>query len=61
MSPPDDPQQDDNVVRLGTETLLAIAEELRKMYDADLRKKPSPKLQALLRRIESGESISGKQ
>jgi hypothetical protein len=41
----------DNVVRLGTETLFAIAAELRAMYDADLRLKPSPKLDRLVQMI----------
>jgi hypothetical protein len=36
MSLPDDDTKH-NVVRLGTETLFAIAEQLRRMYDADLR------------------------
>ena len=58
MSPPDGPQQDDNVVRLGTETLFAIADELRRMYDADLRKKPSKRLEQLMRKIERGEDLS---
>jgi hypothetical protein len=48
----------DKVVRLGTETLFAIAEQLRRMYDADLRTKPSEKLERLMRRIERGEDIS---
>ena len=60
MSSPDDdgPKDGGNVVRLGTETLFAIAEELRRMYDADVRKKPSPKLEELMRRIERGEDIT---
>jgi len=60
MSPPDDdgPNDGGNIVRLGTETLFAIADELRRMYDADLRQKPSAKLQELMRRIERGEDIS---
>jgi hypothetical protein len=53
----DEPPHKDNIVHLGTETLFAIAEELRRMYDADLRKKPSAKLESLLRRIERGEDI----
>jgi hypothetical protein len=57
-SPGDDDAKDGgNVVRLGTETLIAIAEELRRMYDADVRKKPSAKLEELIRRIERGEDI----
>ena len=54
--PEDDTEQ--NVVRLGTETLFAIAEQLRRMYDADLRAKPSEKLEQLMRRIERGEDVS---
>src|SRR5260370_5718585 len=46
-----------NVVRLGTETLFAIAEQLRRMYDADLRTKPSEELERLMRRIERGEDV----
>ena len=41
-----------NVVRLGTETLFAIADQLRRMYDADLRAKPSERLEKLMQRIE---------
>ena len=59
MSVPDDKKQRDNVVRLGTETLFAIADELRRMYDADLRSKPSTELERLLRKIERGEEPSG--
>jgi len=59
MSVPDDKKQQDNVVRLGTETLFAIADELRRMYDADLRSKPSTELERLLRKIERGEEPSG--
>src|SRR5262245_6248 len=47
-----------NVVRLGTETLFAIADQLRRMYDADLRTKPSDELERLMQRIERGEDIS---
>jgi hypothetical protein len=57
MSLPDDRKKADNVVRLGTETLLAIAEELRRMYDADLRSKPSEQLERLMRRIQRGEEV----
>jgi len=59
MSVPDDKKQQDNVVRLGTETLFAIADELRRMYDADLRSKPSSELERLLRKIERGEDPPG--
>jgi hypothetical protein len=57
MSLPDDDKQRDNVVRLGTETLFAIAEELRRMYDADLRSKPSQRLERLMQLIERGEKL----
>jgi hypothetical protein len=50
----------DNVVRLGTEALIAIAEGLRRMYDADLRSRPSERLERLLRKIENGEDLSQK-
>jgi hypothetical protein len=53
--PEDDTEH--KVVRLGTETLFAIAEQLRRMYDADLRAKPSEKLERLMRRIERGEDV----
>ena len=55
MSLPDDDMKRDNVVRLGTETLFAIADELRRMYDADLRSKPSERLDRLMPLIERGE------
>jgi hypothetical protein len=57
MSMPDDDMKRDNVVRLGTETLFAIGEELRRMYDADLRSRPSERLERLMRRIERGEDV----
>lgn len=57
MSLPDDDTKRDNVVRLGTETLFAIGEGLRRMYDADLRSKPSERLERLMRRIECGEDL----
>ena len=53
FSPDDDTKK--NVIRLGTETLFAIAEQLRRMYDADLRAKPSAQLEELMQRIERGE------
>jgi hypothetical protein len=56
MSVPEDDTKD-KVVRLGTETLFAIAEQLRRMYDADLRTKPSEELERLMRRIERGEDV----
>ena len=55
FSPDDDTKK--NVVRLGTETLFAIAEQLRRMYDADLRTKPSVQLEELMQRIERGEDL----
>jgi hypothetical protein len=58
MSVPEDDDTTQKVVRLGTETLFAIAEQLRRMYDADLRTKPSEKLERLMRRIERGEDVS---
>ena len=57
MSLPDNDKQRDNVVRLGTETLFAIADELRRMYDADLRSKPSQRLERLMQLIERGEKL----
>ena len=57
MSLPEDDKQRDNVVRLGTETLFAIADELRRMYDADLRSKPSQQLERLMQLIERGEKL----
>jgi hypothetical protein len=57
MSLPDDDAKQDNVVRLGTETLFAIGNELRRMYDADLRTMPSEQLDRLMRRIERGEDL----
>jgi hypothetical protein len=55
--PNDNNQKKNNVVRLGTETLFAIGEELRRMYDADLRSKPSEKLEQLIQRIERGDDL----
>lgn len=57
MALSDHKKNGDNVVRLGTETLFAIAEELRRMYDADLRSKPSDQLERLMHRIERGENL----
>jgi hypothetical protein len=54
----DQKMQPDNVVRLGNDTLFAIADELRRMYDADLRSKPSDKLEQLMRQIERGEKVN---
>jgi hypothetical protein len=58
MSLPDDEPDSSNVVRLGTETLYAIGEELRRMYDADLRSRPSEQLDRLLKHIERGEDLA---
>lgn len=49
----------DNVVSLGTESMVAIAEELRRMYAAYLREKPPERIARLMRQIERGEDISG--
>jgi hypothetical protein len=58
MSGADDaPRKKSNVVRLGTETLYAIADELRRMYDSDLRSRPSERLDRLLRAIEQGDDV----
>jgi hypothetical protein len=61
VSDDDTKQQDnivrDNIVRLGTETLFAIGDELRRMYEADLRSKPSDELERLMRQIERGEGV----
>jgi len=54
----DDDNKPDNVIRLGTDTLIAIGEELRRMYDADLRLKPSKRLERLLRWIEHADKPS---
>jgi hypothetical protein len=57
MSLPEDEMEPDNIIRLGTETLFAIADELRRMYDADLRCKPSERLERLIQLIERGEKL----
>ena len=57
MAVPEDDAKPDNVVRLGTETLFAIGDELRRMYDADLQLKPSEQLERLMRLIERGEEL----
>ena len=56
MSMPND-EKPGNVVRLGTETLFAIGEELRRVYDADLRSKPSERLERLMALIERGNEL----
>ena len=56
---PEDTEPPDNVVSLGTESMVAIAEGLRKMYAAYLREKPPERIERLMRRIERGEDISG--
>jgi hypothetical protein len=53
----DDRKGGDNVVRLGTETLYAIGDELRRMYEADLNSKPSVELEKLMRQIGNGEDV----
>ena len=59
MSMPEkDKKPDGNVISLGTETLFAIAEQLRRMYDADLRTKPSERLERLMRQIERGDNVN---
>jgi hypothetical protein len=55
MSVPEDTMKRDNIVRLGTDTLYAIGEELRRMYDADLRSKPPDRIERLMRWIEHGD------
>jgi hypothetical protein len=49
--------QQDNVVRLGTDTLFAIGDELRRMYAADLDSKPSEELERLMQQIERGDEV----
>jgi hypothetical protein len=39
--------------------MVAIAEELRRMYAAYLREKPPERIVRLMRQIERGEDISG--
>jgi hypothetical protein len=59
--PPDskeEPKPLDNVVSLGTESMFAIAEELRRMYASYLRQEPPERIVQLMRRIERGEDIS---
>ena len=53
-----DEEHPDNVVSLGTESMVAIAEELRRMYAAYLREKPPERIARLMRQIERGEDIS---
>ena len=57
MAVPEKDANSGNVVRLGTETLFAIGDELRRMYDADLRLKPSERLARLMRLIERGKEL----
>ena len=56
--PEKDVERPDNVVSLGTEFMVAIAEELRRMYAAYLREKPPDRIARLMRQIERGEDIS---
>jgi hypothetical protein len=53
-------EEKDNIVRLGTEALFAIADELRRMYDADLRLRPSEPLERLIQKIKNDEDLSRK-
>jgi hypothetical protein len=53
----DEPNPPDNVVSLGTESMFAIADELRRMYASYLRQEPPERLAQLMRRIERGEDI----
>jgi hypothetical protein len=53
-----DEERPDNVVSLGTESMVAIAEELRRMYATYLREKPPERIARLMRQIERGEDIS---
>jgi hypothetical protein len=46
-----------NVVRLGSEAMGAIGEELRRMYASYLRDPPPDRLAELMRKIERGEDI----
>jgi hypothetical protein len=57
MPLPEDEMKPDNIISLGTETLFAIADELRRMYDADLRSKPSERLERLIQLIERGKKL----
>ena len=59
MSPPDDNSKHGNVVRLGTETLYVIGDELRRMYDADLRSKPSERLDRLMSEFVARAAADG--
>jgi hypothetical protein len=56
--PEQEPEQPDNVVSLGTESMFAIAEELRRMYGSYLREKPPERIARLMRQIELGQDIT---
>ena len=56
--PEKDVEPPDNVLRLGTESMVAIAEELRRMYASFLRQEPPERIARLMRQIERGEDIS---
>jgi hypothetical protein len=56
--PKNDAEAPDNVVKLGTESMVAIAEELRRMYAAFLQQAPPERIARLMRQIERGEDIS---
>jgi hypothetical protein len=47
-----------NVVRLGSEAMGAIGEELRRMYAFYVRQAPPDELAELMRRIERGEEVA---
>jgi len=53
-----DGERPHNVVRLGSEAMGAIAEELRRMYAAYLRQEPPERIARLMHRIERGEDVS---
>jgi hypothetical protein len=54
---PKDKVVQDKVVRLGTDTLFAIGDELRRMYEADLNSPCSAELDRLMQQIKRGEEI----
>jgi hypothetical protein len=56
--PENEAEYRDNVVSLGNESMVAIAEELRRMYAAYLREKPPERIARLMRKIERGEDLS---
>ena len=56
--PNNDAKPGDNVVRLGNESMVAIAEELRRMYASFLQQEPPERIARLMRRIERGEDLT---